>query len=76
MKFKNREEQRKVKEMMAAFLLPMTEYCNDEIKECISITMQILQETPVEDTDKQSFSDNTHNTKKERPYIYDETIPQ
>lgn len=47
-KFKSRKIKREVNETMASLLSSLKNHCNDETKECINITLQILQETEIE----------------------------
>ncbi len=46
-KFKNREEARKVNETMASLLCPLKNHCDYITKESIEITLRILQETEI-----------------------------
>ena len=49
MKFQDRKQQRHVNEQMADLLLGIKNHANDDIKECIAITLRILQETEIEE---------------------------
>ena len=49
MKFKDRKQKRHVNEAMADMLLKLQKYSCEDMKECISITLRILQETEVEE---------------------------
>lgn len=48
MTYKNRKEQRNVCETMSSLLLPIKNYCNKNVSDCIDITLRILAETPAE----------------------------
>ena len=45
--YKNRKEQRNVNETMSSLLLPLKNSCNENVCDCIDITLRILAETGV-----------------------------
>lgn len=49
MKFENRKQQRHVNEQMADLLSNLKKHCNEDMQECIEITLRILKETDIED---------------------------
>lgn len=48
MAYKNRKEQRNVCETMSSLLLSLKNSCNENVRDCIDVTLRILSETPVE----------------------------
>lgn len=52
MTFKDRREQRKICETMSSLLSPLKNHCDKNTKECIEITLRILQELEVEKNEK------------------------
>lgn len=58
MTYKNRKEQRNVYETMSSLLLPIKNYCNKNVIDCIDITLRILSETPVESKESKESKEN------------------
>ena len=48
MKYKDRKEQRRITERMAALLCPLKQYLDDDTRECVDIALRILQDTEIE----------------------------
>ena len=49
MKYENRKEQRNVTETMSSLLLSLKNSCNENVCNCIDITLRILAETDIKD---------------------------
>lgn len=47
MTYKDRKEQRNVNETMSSLLLSLKDFCNENVRDCIDITLRILAETDV-----------------------------
>ena len=53
MKFKDREEQRRVTETMSALIMPLLPYLVDEVAERVQIGMRILFHTGIGEEEKE-----------------------
>ena len=52
-KFTSVESKLKVNETMASLLCPLKNHCDEETKECIDITLRILQSIEVADDEEE-----------------------